>query len=45
MAKYWEITYKNGATRVMYGTEEQAREYCAAWGATYKEKVYKWGHS
>jgi hypothetical protein len=32
--QYWKIT-KNGAARVMWGTETQAREYCAAIGATY----------
>lgn len=34
--KYYKIT-KNGVSRIMWGTEAQAREYCAALGATYEE--------
>lgn len=40
MEKYWTVTYKDGSTRIMYGTEEEAKIYCAARGATYKEKHY-----
>lgn len=38
MNKYFIITYKNGLTRVMYGTEEQAKEYCLQYNATYQLK-------
>lgn len=38
MEKYFIITYKNGTTRIMYGTEQQAIEYCRQWNATYQEK-------
>lgn len=34
--KYYKITFSNGAFRVMWGTESQAREFCAANGATYE---------
>ena len=34
--QYWKITYKNGAIRVMWGQESQAREYCATFGASYE---------
>lgn len=40
MDKYRTITYKDGSTRIMYGTEEEAKIYCAARGATYHEKRY-----
>ena len=38
MYKYFIITYKNGLTRVMYGTEEQAKKHCLDFNATYKIK-------
>ena len=36
MEKYFLITYKDGGTRVMWGTEEQAAQYCQECGAVYK---------
>lgn len=38
MYKYFIITYQNGLTRVMYGTEEEAKQHCLDFNATYKIK-------
>lgn len=38
MENYYIITYKNGLTRVMYGTEEQAKTHCQEFNATYQLK-------
>jgi hypothetical protein len=40
MEKYFIINFKNGLIRIMYGTEEQAKEFCKKFGASYKEKQF-----
>lgn len=35
--QYWRVIFPNGAARVMWGTESQAREFCAANNAKYEQ--------